>query len=344
MFYCSRHSIELYLKLIIKQLLHIYKIKIGEDEIYGNIKKENSNLHGIKQLKNNLKSLFIVDPRCKKEFSANLKCFDSLIKDYYFDDRSTAFRYTYSNKIKQNINLSDKKLVHIGILHKKYKKLIKKLEYYYNFFYNIVTEYQTGTFTPKISRAQIEEISKMLPDYSEWDDKLSKAKSKICKKYKLSSNQFSDVLDKIREHRLFSLNIGLENKFKNIRNKTMQNLVEFIKKYEEIISKERVISGIRIKELEKQFQTKGNKFIEDAKEEELAIVLSFVEIGEMSYYCEALERIYKRWSEYLNKSRYILNKICDKKYLLSRGFEICGQKTYIERFEKYYKAATKKNT
>lgn len=236
--------------------------------------------------------------------------------------------------------------MHIGILHKKYKKLIENLELYCNFVYFLVTEYQTVTFTPKISRAQIEEISKLLPDYSEWDDKLSKAESKICKKYNLTSNQFSDVSDKIREHRLFSLNIGLENKFKNIRNKTMQNPVEFIKKYEEtincIISKERVISGTGMKELEKQFQTKGNKFIEDAKKEELAIVLSFVEIGEMSYYCEALERIYKRWSKDLNESRYILNKICDKKYLL-RGFEVCGQKTYIERFEKYYKTATKKH-
>lgn len=99
-FSCSRHSIELYLKLIIKQLLHIYKIKIGGDKIYGNIKKENSKLHSIKQLKNNLKSLFIVDPGCKKEFSANLKYFGFLIKDYYFNDRSTAFRYTHSNKIK----------------------------------------------------------------------------------------------------------------------------------------------------------------------------------------------------------------------------------------------------
>lgn len=72
-------------------------------------------------------------------------------------------------------------------------------------------------------------------------------------------------------------------------------------------------------------------------------MLSFVEIGEMSlsYYCEALERIYKRWSKDLNENRYILSKICDKKCLL-RGVEVFGQKTYIERFEKYYKAATKK--
>ena len=243
----------------------------------------------------------------------------------------------------------------IGIFYKKYEKLIKQLEYYDYFCDKLCADYATKTFTEQLSRTQLEKISKQLPPVT--SNKFKIEKVKICKKYKLSSNQCSDAINKIKTHRAFSLNIGIENKFKHIRNKTIRKLVELIKISEQIhiLKPMAIIKGEtkfddpkkntqenqKIREqLEMQFQTEGNKFIMSAKKQELAMLLSFVEIWKTGNYCEVLEKIYKRWLNYPVRDSvgYVLQNVCyNSAEKLLNGFKICGQKTYIKIFEKYYR-------
>jgi hypothetical protein len=100
---------------------------------------------------------------------------------------------------------------------------MNQLDYFYHCFCSLlVRHYRTGTFTKELSRNQLEKISKMINinDLDTFDAN----KKKIIDEYNLSNNQFSKALDIIKSHREFSLNIGREIMFENIKESTIKDL------------------------------------------------------------------------------------------------------------------------
>jgi hypothetical protein len=79
----------------------------------------------------------------------------------------------------------------------------------------ICRERQYQSFTPELNRAELEQLSKELPNASEWrgSKKIDAVKAAWMKKYQLSSRAFSRALDFIKNHREFSGNIGLPKPF-----------------------------------------------------------------------------------------------------------------------------------
>ena len=87
-----------------------------------------------------------------------------------------------------------------------YRKISEILENTQCFLYNLRMEYKTGTFTKSLSREQLKEISKLLPNPHIYNDSIKGVKILIQEKYKISSNEFDNALDIINKHREFSNN------------------------------------------------------------------------------------------------------------------------------------------
>ena len=87
-------------------------------------------------------------------------------------------------------------------------------------------EYSLGTFTKNLSRTDIWDISKRLPDYEEWKtEEFREIKEEIKQEYRLGSKEFSEAVNLIKQNRLFSANIGCEKIFGTI---TEEELKEYL--------------------------------------------------------------------------------------------------------------------
>lgn len=73
------------------------------------------------------------------------------------------------------------------------------------------------TFTKNLLREDIENVSRLLPKYEKWgEDQFIKIREEVKRKYNISNREFSKVLDIIKEHRKFRINIGLDNTYREI--------------------------------------------------------------------------------------------------------------------------------
>lgn len=351
LFFCCRHTIELYLKMIIKKLLILYKLKNSiqtEDTLSQSIQAE-LGTHSIRTLVNKIELLKTVDPKIIKTI-VELDGFVDYVADYDIDDSSDTFRYTYKKNHK-DINLKDQGQINLKLLYTKFVELEERLDYFYNYFCeNLHEQYSTKTFTKKLSRIQLEEISKMLPDRKSWKSlAFSEAKNKIQQKYNLTNSEFSEALNKIQGHYAFSLNIGFENKFKDIRPETFEKICGLVNMVEKIdilrpVKMGKILeihpTGNKDIELEAKFCNDGLQIFKTIPMEEIYALLSFIEMGRQGIFCESLDNTYSFWeNRYKYPDRYILNKICNSRTVetLTNSFKKCGQITYLELLKKYYK-------
>ncbi|MBC7750215.1 MAG: hypothetical protein H7Z73_00640, partial [Candidatus Saccharibacteria bacterium] len=74
----------------------------------------------------------------------------------------------------------------------------------------LIDEYKLGTFTNKLSRFDLQQITTALPHYPEWgQSQFFIIKAEIINQYNVSSNDFSRALEVIKKHREFSELIGV---------------------------------------------------------------------------------------------------------------------------------------
>lgn len=187
--------------------------------------------HSLEKLLSKLERLCDTDKRFEKYFNP-VKPF---IADYFdVDATGQAFRYPYDTKHRHHL---DDTLYHINLLtfKKNYLQMTKKMERMNFIFLLILNEYELGTFTSFCSRAEIEAISKELPIYSEWQNaSFAKLKTKLKKKYGLSSNQLSKIINIIKEHKEFSVMIDCLNPVKEINTKDVLFLLQCYKEFNSI--------------------------------------------------------------------------------------------------------------
>lgn len=81
----------------------------------------------------------------------------------------------------------------------------------------IEEERYTGAHTANCSRKDLEEITKIMGDYSTWkDESFLEKKALVRTKFGLSSGKFSDAIDVIRKSRTLAALVGLETNLKHI--------------------------------------------------------------------------------------------------------------------------------
>ena len=230
--FCCRHSIELALKIVIKNLIIIYKQK-------NKIETRNEYICSIEQVckKHDIQALynqFVSFSEFKNEIREALskfEYFEYCIKDYYFDIDGDSFRYTFKRNL-ENINLEDKYLVDLGLLYWKYKNLMNFFDYLINDFCKQLQIDYKITNTNNLSRKNIEKLSLELRDIFKWNkEEMKEQKKTLCKKYSISPTEFDKALDKIKKHYTFSLNIGVENKFKDLSEEFFNKIGDVYKMY-----------------------------------------------------------------------------------------------------------------
>lgn len=358
--FCCRHSIELALKVILKNLMIIYKLKNKIDTRNPYICKiENvCKQHDINALYNAFISFDDFQIEIKEEL-INFKYFENCIKDYYFDINGDSFRYTFKKNL-EKINLEEIEIIDIGLLYWKYKNLMKFFDYLINGFSRQLLEDYTKTYTKHLSRTKLELLSLDLKDLNKLTgNELNEKVKELCEKYNISKSEFNIALKKIKKHYSFSINLGIENRFKELTEESFRKIGEIYKmslkeKAAQVPLKNK-FQAIDITEIDKYYPLADEYYhfcldiVHSLTEDEKKVFLTFYEITSHpingDYLCEDIDYIYNSWGNNLDDD-YVSEKISliINNGKLREALIKCGQLTYLFWYDKYIKKNDYKTT
>lgn len=316
--YNARHSIELSLKIVIKMLWEI-EGKKGikySDEIIAERKKK-IHTHNIEELY----KMACENKNIDRRIPAYFENIEDMIRFYYFDEEGDAFKYEL-NKENQP-HMIKNKISHISIvlLETEFKEVMEKFDELICFLRNCMDEYSLGTFTKNLSRTDIWDISKRLPDYEEWrTEKFREIKEEIKQEYHLGSKEFSEAVNLIKKNRFFSENIGCEKIFGTITQEELKEYASLVKYYFE---KNKFKEG-NVTERYKLDGVQQNaeilkKYLSNSSMETLNTLLCFYDMSNSSLAVEKLEDVYE----------YIVGSSFDEMYIYTENkAEKCMFKNY----------------
>ena len=332
--YNARHSIELSLKIVIKMLWEI-EGKKGikySDEIIAERKKK-IHTHNIEELY----KMACENKNIDRRIPAYFENIEDMIQFYYFDEEGDAFKYEL-NKENQP-HMIKNKISHISIvlLETEFKEVMEKFDELICFLRNCMDEYSLGTFTKNLSRTDIWDISKRLPDYEEWrTEKFREIKEEIKQEYHLGSKEFSEAVNLIKKNRFFSENIGCEKIFGTITQEELKEYASLVKYYFE---KNKFKEG-NVTEWYKLDGVQQNaeilkKYLSNSSMETLNTLLCFYDMSNSSLAVEKLEDVYEYIVGSSFDEMYIIRKLKQKNACLRiiNGMKKCGQVTYAKQLQ-----------
>jgi hypothetical protein len=345
--FSARHSIELFMKEIIRHLEIINKM-INKKTKY----KNHLLIHDISILWDHLKKVASFDKRIKEPINT----LDEYITDYFdIDLTGETFRYPFDTKNKHH--LDDFYVINVLRFEKRFKEMCPIIENVYYLVDSLTTEYDAGTFICGLSRYEIEEISKKLPKKDNWTEPIFDIISaQIKHEYNIPSNKaYSKILDLIKKHKEFSNNIGLINvstvltkdeyyfykmeylnshfaeKPRVIQANELKKLLKFKnKKFSNFLFKINKKNNIT-KANQKPFLERKNDFVNSIINklslESIAALCSFYDIGHDNIYSELYE---KAFAFYLkgNKRDLVFDKLADgyeRVDDIEKGIKKCGR-------------------
>lgn len=332
--YNARHSIELSLKIVIKMLWEI-EGKKGikySDEIIAERKKK-IHTHNIEELY----KMACENKNIDRRIPAYFENIEDMIRFYYFDEEGDAFKYEL--KKENQPHMIKNKISHISIvlLETEFKEVMEKFDELIYFLRNCMDEYSLGTFTKNLSRTDIWDISKRLPDYEEWKtEEFREIKEEIKQEYRLGSKEFSEAVNLIKQNRLFSANIGCEKIFGTITEEELKEYASLVKYYfEKNKSKEGNVTEWHKLDGVQQNAEILKKYLSNSSIETLNTLLCFYDMSNSSLAVEKLEDVY----DYIVGSSfdevYIIRKLKQKNACLRiiNGMKKCGQVTYTKQLQ-----------
>ena len=332
--YNARHSIELSLKIVIKMLWEI-EGKKGikySDQIIAERKKK-IHTHNIEELY----KMACENKNIDRRIPAYFENIEDMIRFYYFDEEGDAFKYEL-NKENQP-HMIKNKISHISIvlLETEFKEVMEKFDELICFLRNCMDEYSLGTFTKNLSRTDIWDISKRLPDYEEWrTEKFREIKEEIKQEYHLGSKEFSEAVNLIKKNRFFSENIGCEKIFGTITQEELKEYASLVKYYFE---KNKFKEG-NVTEWYKLDGVQQNaeilkKYLSNNSMETLNTLLCFYDMSNSSLAVEKLEDVYEYIVGSSFDEMYIIRKLKQKNACLRiiNGMKKCGQVTYAKQLQ-----------
>ena len=332
--YNARHSIELSLKIVIKMLWEI-EGKKGikySDEIIAERKKK-IHTHNIEELY----KMACENKNIDRRIPAYFENIEDMIRFYYFDEEGDAFKYEL-NKENQP-HMIKNKISHISIvlLETEFKEVMEKFDELIYFLRNCMDEYSLGTFTKNLSRTDIWDISKRLPDYEEWrTEKFREIKEEIKQEYHLGSKEFSEAVNLIKKNRFFSENIGCEKIFGTITQEELKEYASLVKYYFEKnkFKEENVTEWYKLDGVQQNAEIL-KKYLSNSSMETLNTLLCFYDISNSSLAVEKLEDVYEYIVGSSFDEMYIIRKLKQKNACLRiiNGMKKCGQVTYAKQLQ-----------
>ncbi|KGJ92085.1 hypothetical protein [Thalassotalea sp. ND16A] len=211
-----RHGVELWIKYFIQELSHIRK-----ELVVDTVKLTAT--HDINILwKEFKKSAHAKDI----SFSVVTGKLDEYINNIgEIDPTAQTFRYPFSNESIKH--LTQTPIINIRNLASRLVSMKTLLEELRSLIYSLIDDYNTGSYTSKLSRSQLLEIADELPPKELWhNDAFVYAKQAIKLKYNLSSNRdFNKAIDiiKVNYEMAFLINAPL-----TLKELTKEDLVKFL--------------------------------------------------------------------------------------------------------------------
>ena len=328
--YNARHSIELSLKIVIKMLWELErKKKISHSVEFIAERKKKLHTHNIEELY----KMACENKNIDRRIPAYFENIEDMIRFYYFDEEGDAFKYEL-NKENQP-HMIKNKISHISIvlLETEFKEVMEKFDELIYFLRNCMDEYSLGTFTKNLSRTDIWDISKRLPDYEEWRTEKFR---EIKQEYHLGSKEFSEAVNLIKKNRFFSENIGCEKIFGTITQEELKEYASLVKYYFE---KNKFKEG-NVTEWYKLDGVQQNaeilkKYLSNSSMETLNTLLCFYDMSNSSLAVEKLEDVYEYIVGSSFDEMYIIRKLKQKNACLRiiNGMKKCGQVTYAKQLQ-----------
>lgn len=337
--FCARHSIELCLKWLLRQICCIKIIKenknifikfrtaVNEEErkkyftqlknIWKRLEVEPKiKTHDIKKLCDLICQHYRIDKNIKKSFDIILPH----LGDYFIDPAGDAFRYWNDTEGEPNLESRNIRLISLDIFKKKYDIIYNKFIELCCLVNSVkIAIEQTNTFTKILSRWQIEEIAKNLPQKSTWNNDLLAIKQQIKNKYGLSSQEFNKALDIIQSHREFCVYIGMEIPFKTFSDSSIENYIQYV-------------NGV----LDESEICKLLSF------DDYILLLTFLDMSGrvrdengFLYFSEQLDNVYDDYKlRLLEPQSWDFVQLKNNYDEIIQGMKRCGQQTYIEKLQK----------
>lgn len=305
----ARHFIELFLK---------YFINIIHNEIK-RIFELNENIDDLLKTTHDLTKLYNLLLSKADNFDIRIYNEISKLQEYIHDFSEhdltgETFRYPYNQDNEHSLdNLS---CINLKVFFERFTEITDIYESSLYLIRTLCREYSTNTFVKNsnrvISRECISNISYELPNIIDWKKpNFTHVKEDIKKKYKISSNTLTKVINIIKNNPEFSIRIGISNKISKL-------------------TKEKF-------ELYKIIATQGD--IEDTSPdvcnaiydiftiEELSIFQTYLDISDDYYYSEEFSSLYNnvRRSHITDFIRHLFYSPDKKIRQIEKGIKKCGQ-------------------
>ena len=206
-----RHSVEMWLKYFLKQLTSIRSDKLLKPPQNGETEKaitddDMTRTHNINIFWDWFK--FNSQKRDLRLIELNQRMDEYITDIGEIDPTGQTFRYPYNTESQKHLVKTPViNLVNLTKRIMELKELIKELKY---LLLELIDEYDTGTYTKNLSRAQLAYISRKIPPKAEWSlPVFEEIKEKLKAEFNIGSKEYSEALNIIQKHREFSENIGL---------------------------------------------------------------------------------------------------------------------------------------
>lgn len=319
--FCARHRIELFLKhaLVLIGLIRP-ELAVKEARLV--------KTHDLTSLWSLYKTTV---QNCDRRLDVSIRSMEDIVGDFAeIDPTAETFRYPYSQ---DNVkHLTKTPIINIPVLLERYSIVSKAMKEQIELLEYLCSEYNTGTFTKKLSRYDISKIADDIPNKTLWGSKEFVAIRESLKlALSIGSLAFSEALEIIKSHREFSLKIGAEIPIETI---SPQRFTEFLCLNKDLNQSRSVGIGVSTEAIFER--NKAKEIIADSFScEELATISTLIEIGRPGYFSETYDYLYslelRLSTSELAEGLTRKNKI----EFLSRALIKMGQPTLIECLKQF---------
>lgn len=316
-----RHYYELELKFIIYEIHEFYvTYKKGVIKFDEQTLEKIEYHHDIGELYYFIKdNFYLLDERCKSLkyiIDAIYDCIEDFLPEGDID------QYRYATDKQGNEFMPD---INIVSYDKKYNAAVKfesNVRSIHNFINHISEEYKLETYHKNISRHQILDIAKKLPEYNRWkENSFKEIKEQIAAEYNLSKKDLSGIIDIIKNSRWLSYYIkfnrpNFDNKFELLKKCMASNIeIEGVPSDEMIKWKRGTINIYKIEEINKE----ESEFVETLSLDEKIEIFTYYRMGHELCLSENYSTIFNEVKKLMteqeeNETNYFRSK------LYSRGF------------------------
>lgn len=220
--FCARHHIELSIKRMLPLAWRAYTTTFPQNQQQLNPPRQRDVRHDVMAV---WADLVTISTAVDRRFDKLCRELGPYIEDLSrIDSTGQVFRYDTDINT-STLNLEDTSHIDVAHFAAGYAQMCMILVDFENLVISIHSALATGSFTSKLSREQLLEVAKALPDRSQWgESEFVQVKQKIMEKYELSGTDFKKATNLIQSSRWLSFRVGIEKRIQHLDKEVLEHL------------------------------------------------------------------------------------------------------------------------